>query len=159
MLAFDVAALLLAIGIGALVVTSAVTGLSMPTRRRARRPKRGRRDATTVWYPVSGSRRREPPIPATYRRCVVTGPPATLPPVDTRRPALPADDPVGRIDARAAEQLIDHMIGTDPEEVARLMTVWIREDDRTSGPSLPRRPAAAPTSQPSPTSQTGGDPA
>jgi len=128
-IAIDVPVLLLAVGTGALVATMGVIGLTMPT---WRRPRRRRPRPAVPWRPVGSAARPQAPIPATYRRRVVTGLPAALPPLpeDGRQPGTVADDPSVGADVRAAEQLIDDLLGSHPEEVARLMTLWISEDDR-----------------------------
>lgn len=129
MVAVDVPVLLLAVGTGALVATMGVIGLTMPT---WRRPRRRRPRPAARWRPVGSAPRPQAPIPATYRRRVVTGLPAALPPLadDGRQPSTLPDDPSVAADVRAAEQLIDDLLGSHPEEVARLMTLWIDEDDR-----------------------------
>ena len=128
-IAIDVPVLLLAVGTGALVATMGVIGLTMPT---WRRPRRRRPRPASPWRPIGSPRRTQAPIPATYRRRVVTGLPAALPPLadDGRQPSTGPDDLFVAADVRAAEQLIDELLGSHPEEVARLMTLWISEDDR-----------------------------
>lgn len=128
MFAVDVAVLMLAVGTGALVATMGVIGMTMPTWR----PRRRRARPTRSWRPIGTPPRPQPPIPVSYPRRVVTGLPAALPtlPDDARQHADLADGRSRHAEVRAAEQLIDELLGSHPEEVARLMTLWIREDDR-----------------------------
>lgn len=118
MIAADVATVLLIIGIGALSVTTVVTGLSLPRiafRRRRRQLER-----------------RPTPPRAIPQRRAVTGPRVQLPPLPL--PAAPrqtGDVPDRQqlaSDAQAAEQLIERLLDADPEALADVMTTWIRSD-------------------------------
>lgn len=122
MIATDVPTVLLVIGVLALVVTTALSSLAIPTltftRRRRPRPQMA-----------------QPAIP----RRVVTGRPAALPPLAL--PPAPRQDPISTDDrpsathVRDAETLIEHLVEHDPERLADMLTRWINSDppldDRT----------------------------
>lgn len=113
----DVAVALLVVGVLALCVTTAATTLDI-------RLPRGRR-----------RRRVQSAAPGSPARRVITGPPASLPPIELGpapsgtavRSAAGGQPPA---EVREAEALIDRMLERDPELVARLFTSWIADDDR-----------------------------
>lgn len=138
LVAVDVPVIALVIGIVILIITTAVSALSLPelTFRRRRH--------VHLHFPPSVPRR------------VVTGRPAALPrpspddgpnvaPAIALPPAPPARvdpyRPSARRDALLddAEAVIEHLIEHDPDRLADLFTRWINSDRRTVGPPI-RRP-------------------
>jgi len=130
-LATDVPTTVLIVGVLILGATTAISALALPPitlslRRRRSRPTRP--------LPVTAPDRY---VPATYRR-VITGQPASLPPVDlpadSRQTAGSTDDHPTSDEVAAAQALIEQLIEEEPQRLADLMNSLIRADDQQFRP-------------------------
>lgn len=138
LVAVDVPVVALVVGIVILIITTAVSALSLPelTFRRRRN--------VHLHFPPSVPRRVVTGRPAALPRTSadtdrIVAPPIALPPA----PSAPVDPypPSARRDALLddAEAVIEHLIDNDPDLLADLFTRWINSDRRTVGPPI-RRP-------------------
>jgi hypothetical protein len=136
LLATDVSAVLLVVGLAALGVTASVSSLALPSVSVSRRRRRRRR-STSVLPPVA-------------QRRVITGRPAALPPavpLPAGRAATAGRQTDVRPDDRAssvlrdAEALIERLIDQHPEQIAHMLTAWINaETEEPDTPAALRRP-------------------
>ena len=133
----DVPVIVLVIGVVVLCITTVVTAFNLPSRpwgrhgwvlerrqhRRRDTDRRSRHDGTDGVITAATVRLADP----NGRRPPIALPPA---PTDGRRP-----DPLAQLDD--PEAVIAHLLDTDPELLARVMSDWIRNDDIRPAPPTP----------------------